>query len=361
MTPFTALHRLHLIISLAAALASLVHGAVPREAVCRVVVADRDGGQSVGSGTLVDADAGEGLVVTCWHVLRERAAGGQIVCEFPSGARHAAKLAGQPDKEHDLAGLAIAHPPVAPALRGTAPSGRATIVGYAHGEQLVARSGDLRGRTLDGSTFFGCAAVSGMSGGGAFDEEGRWCGVVWGSAEGQAFTTVGEPTQAWLKQYKLTAVAETQCSGPACARPMWPQAPSRVVVVPQPPATPAPQSPASGCPCEARLAAIEASLAELQNRPAPVAASGPAGPQGPPGPRGEPGPAGEPGPPGPSGASAALDYDALAAAVASRLPPIHVVHEDFATGQELARKDVALGETLTLRFGAQQPAARPQR
>ena len=66
------------------------------------------------------------------------------------------------------------------------------------------------------------------------------------------------------------------------------------------------------------------------------------------GPAGPPGPAGRDGAAGSSGAAAAVDVDALAAAVAAKLPPIYFRKVNAATGAELSPPEpVHLGEGFT--------------
>ena len=90
----------------------------PHPAVCRIVV-DEAGGRALGSGTLIDACDGFGLVVTNWHVVRDAA--GKIDVIFPDGFRSAARPV-KLDQTWDLAALVIWRPPAAPvALADTPP------------------------------------------------------------------------------------------------------------------------------------------------------------------------------------------------------------------------------------------------
>jgi hypothetical protein len=97
----------------------------PHPAVVRVVVADRDGATSKGTGALVAVDDAHGLVVTNWHVVRDAAVPtadvvGPITVVFPNGFRSGGLLL-KADHDWDLAALAIQRPPVQPLPLATEP------------------------------------------------------------------------------------------------------------------------------------------------------------------------------------------------------------------------------------------------
>lgn len=83
---------------------------VDPQAIVRVVneVAE---GRALGTGTLVDVDAQQGIVITCAHLFREGA--GRMVITFRNGRSFQAKLL-KVDVAADLAALSIAPPAVAP-------------------------------------------------------------------------------------------------------------------------------------------------------------------------------------------------------------------------------------------------------
>ena len=72
----------------------------------RITVPERDG-IAFGSGTLIDVQGDQGLVITNWHVVRDAA--GDIEVAFPDGHRSKAKVI-KTDRDWDLAALVIWKP-----------------------------------------------------------------------------------------------------------------------------------------------------------------------------------------------------------------------------------------------------------
>lgn len=329
---------------------------IPREAVC-LVTADDGGSISKGSGTLVDVapDGTEGLVVTCRHVIRD--AVGQVTCNF-GGRVHVARIVAS-DEAGDLAALAIRRPPVAPAALGLLDA-QTTIAGYANGRtwkeftgarvgQAQSRDGNSPSVVIDGTT------IEGMSGGPAFNSRGEWCGVVWGSVDGESYVSSMPQVAALLTKCRVDTAAlgvdQTQmiCTPSGCR-------PSGRVVIGSPPLAPAASSPRRECACEGlasrldtfetRIEALLTVQETLSQRIDEIELQ--------PGPRGERGPQGPAGQDGRPGRDATIDdqlIDAIVQRVIDELPPITVNNADYHTGETLSSKQVRLGETLTLRFG----------
>ena len=165
----------------------------PHPAVTRIIVPDRDGMTSMGSGALVAVDAAHGLVVTNWHVVRDRA--GPITVVFPDGLRYGAIVL-RVDQDWDLAALAIRRPrtePLPVATQSPQPGEPLTIAGYGP---------DGTYRTLSGrcTNYYSprpgltrevvevdVEARHGDSGGPIFNSRGEIAGVLFG-AGGNFFT-----------------------------------------------------------------------------------------------------------------------------------------------------------------------------
>ena len=167
---------------------SLATSAQPHPAVARITVQERDG-IAFGSGTLVDAQGDQGLVITNWHVVRDAA--GDIEVAFPCGHRSKAKLI-KTDKDWDLAALVIWKPNVATVSLSTAapqPGDVLTIAGYGSGNfprghvrctQYVSPGGGLPYEMVE----MACEARQGDSGGPILNDRGEIAGVLFGAGGG---------------------------------------------------------------------------------------------------------------------------------------------------------------------------------
>lgn len=142
-----------------------------------------------GSGTLIAASAEKGIVITNWHVIRDRA--GAISVKFPDGFVAKAKVL-KIDKIWDLAALSIARPRAKPVkLSDKIPKigDVLTIAGWASGTyrhstgrmlQFCAPGMTEPAEILEITT----AARNGDSGGPIFAQDGTLAGVLFGSASG---------------------------------------------------------------------------------------------------------------------------------------------------------------------------------
>ena len=158
-------------------------------AVVRVVVPDRDGTTSLGSGALVAVTEQHGLVVTNWHVVRDAA--GPIVVAFPDGFRSGATLL-KTDRDWDLAALAIWRPQAAPiplAGEPPRPGEPLAIAGYGSGQyrliagrctQYVAPARNQPFEMVELSA----PARQGDSGGPILNGRGELAGVLFGTTGG---------------------------------------------------------------------------------------------------------------------------------------------------------------------------------
>lgn len=313
-------------------------------AVVRVKTNDRDGLHSLGLGGLMHVHPSQdrALVITASHVIRDAAAHAQgIEVHFADGTGYYAKR-GWSDPTYDLAILEIRRPRVrSPQLvRGQPARNALRLVSVATG-RLRVLVGNVIGRTQvsrsDTRPYWEIPVRtdSGDSGGPVFDSQGRLAGVMWGN-DGRA-ASISLIAVCWpqiVAHYPGLAAdaAEVTDTNP----PVSPDEPPALIT--------------------GRLVAIESRLDQVETRLAEASKPGLPGPQGPPGADGAtgadgaPGPAGPPGPPGPIGATPNIDLDALAAAVAQRMPPIYIRTIDGRSGEEIKPPvPIHLGEGFTFR------------
>ena len=168
-------------------LPELIDGKHP--AVARIDVEGERGVVYHGSGTLVGVSDTYGIVLTNWHVVRDRA--GQIRVRFPDGEVYEAKIV-KTDDTWDLAALKIARPNIHPvALSDRVPElgDPLTVAGYgggtyrqASGRLLQYCAPNMKDPTdiLEVTT----ASRSGDSGGPIFHHDGTLAGVLFGSIDG---------------------------------------------------------------------------------------------------------------------------------------------------------------------------------
>ncbi|HUY88805.1 MAG TPA: serine protease [Pirellulales bacterium] len=162
----------------------------PHPAVVRVIVPERGGATSYGSGTLVDVHDRYGLVITNFHVVSD--ATGPATVLFPDGFQTAAQVV-KVDRDWDLAALAIWKPEVEPipiASRPAHPGEPLVIAGYGQGPyraaaghctQYLSPATRLPNETVEVSV----AARQGDSGGPILNARGELAGVLWGSGGGR--------------------------------------------------------------------------------------------------------------------------------------------------------------------------------
>ena len=139
-----------------------------------------------GSGTLIYRDDGIGYVATCSHIFDTGT--GKPAVEFPGGTKHWASLVYQ-DKEADLALLRISSPPdcAAPVRLIELPRGKKLTACGSGPSRLRCMTGAVASYASDQTghakyvKVSGMVAVGGDSGGGVYDEEGHFVGVLWGT------------------------------------------------------------------------------------------------------------------------------------------------------------------------------------
>ncbi len=312
------------------------HGVLSSQHPAVVRIRTHDGGNvhSLGVGCLMHVHPTQdmALVLTAAHVIQDARS---VAVYFHDGTGYAARV-GWRDRQYDIAILEIRRPKVRPPrfrpmrpvrgavmhvasiAQGTLQLIRGAVVGFNRG-QHSARQWAVVGPA---------PTRSGDSGGPMFNERGELVGVIWGAADGQARIALLEAVWPQIvAHYPGLAPSET------------PEEPT----VPDAPDASAPPM------LTGRLVAIEGRLDQIESRLAKIG-DGQPGPQGPPGKDGRDGADGKPGLPGPPGAAQEIDIEALAKAVAQRLPPIYFRTVDGHTG-ELIKEPVGirLGEGFTFR------------
>ena len=176
-----------------ALLAAAAHGETvsSSQAVVRIMASECDGNscgtRSYGSGTLVDVDGNEGIIVTCWHLFRERPS--SITVRFADGRQQPARLVGT-DETWDLAALVIAKPSASPipiASEFPQVGDRMSAGGYGPDGRLVWQAGTAQGyarpQQVDRYEWLQLsgAARDGDSGGPVLNERGELAAVLWGT------------------------------------------------------------------------------------------------------------------------------------------------------------------------------------
>lgn len=153
----------------------------------RLRIDDGDG-NSVGSGTIIDARAGEALIVTCGHVFRDSQGKGRITVDLfgpdaPQGLP--ARLVGY-DLERDVGfvsirpGRPVAAAPLAPPNYRPQENDPVINIGCDHGADATALSSKINGvNKFVGPPNLQVAGqpVQGRSGGGLFNAQGQVIGV----------------------------------------------------------------------------------------------------------------------------------------------------------------------------------------
>lgn len=246
-------------------MASTVCGATT-DSVCRIYNELPNGVRSIGSGTLVETRTGptgqqNGLVLTCHHLFSDGA--GSIICEFPDGRRHYAKLLNGSSREMDLAALEIGNVRQAavPPVEIESFDDDCTACGFGGTGKLKCIEGPVVGRATSGSQdsiVIGGENVvrSGDSGGGVFNKSGQLVGVIWGAEkQSGSYATYGRQLTVFLKQYQVE-VCRPNDPNSACAQQ------GRRYVQPERRLP----TPKLKCDCKSRFAELDARLALVDSK-----------------------------------------------------------------------------------------------
>lgn len=218
-----------LLLALTAAAANSQGVALPVDAACLIQCSDG----SAGTGVLVDSttatDGAHGLILTNHHVCRDAIAqGGTYSATFPGLRKHGARLVAY-NAELDLAALEIGNPPVEPAPWTDAMEGEifytAGFAGNVDGLRVTC--GHVVAERESGrqvSIVIDAGSRAGDSGGPVFDDQGRLCGIRWGTsgqrgATGGPDTYLVDPGQvaAFLRELGVEHVTPQQWPGTVCS------------------------------------------------------------------------------------------------------------------------------------------------
>jgi S1-C subfamily serine protease len=153
----------------------------------RVFVADKDGGHSMGSGTLLAPN----LIVTNWHVVRDNRPGKAVKVLFPDWSVSAGYVV-LVDKKWDIAAISIPRVEVQPATLGDPPKKGDTLTVHGYGMGLPAQStGELtafrspsREEPRDLVEITDATVRQGDSGGPILNTKGEYVGTLFGGGRG---------------------------------------------------------------------------------------------------------------------------------------------------------------------------------
>lgn len=196
-------------------------------ATVRLRIEDRDG-HSCGSGTIIDARAGEALILTCGHIFRDSQGKGRITVDLfgPNPAEGIPGSLIRYDLERDIGLLSIRVPGPVATARVAPPGYRISKdvpvvnVGCNHGAEPTAR----HARVISLNRFTGPPnlqvsglPVQGRSGGGLFSGDGLVLGVCNAAdpADNEGFYAAMESIHAALDEVKLAYVYRSGTEGPA--------------------------------------------------------------------------------------------------------------------------------------------------
>lgn len=169
------------------------------QAICRIRV-DARGGMYLGTGTLVDVNAGKGLVVTARHVTKGASATG-IICSF-GGREYRSENATFDKYGYDICAILIADPGITPvSLSASPPSQNESLTagGFGGNGNLVLWSGRLAVLTNDAIEVTG-QARQGDSGGPILNSRGELVAVLWGTDGATTRGTSFVQTDAFLQR-----------------------------------------------------------------------------------------------------------------------------------------------------------------
>jgi len=180
----------------------LLSGQTPHPAVVRIVAAEQ-GGASLGSGVLVDANREQAIVLTNWHVVRDSRTA--VLVQFPDGYQTAGTVV-RMDEAWDLAAVVIWKPPATPvplAANPPAPGDLLTIAGYGRGPYR-AQTGRCTEYLSPGTGYpkefveLSAGARQGDSGGPILNERGELAGVLFGQNSGRTIGSCSTRLRTFL-------------------------------------------------------------------------------------------------------------------------------------------------------------------
>lgn len=154
------------------------------------------------SGTLVDRNDAQGLVITCFHCTKD---GGPYHVRFCDGQEYLAQLIDS-TAQNDMSAMVIQRPDVMPVACGPF-TGDGEYTSYGFGPdgvlskltgKVIGHNGEI-GSYQHGFQMLDAAPLQGDSGSGVTNEDGEFCGVLWGNSSGRACVTMGTPVSDYLR------------------------------------------------------------------------------------------------------------------------------------------------------------------
>jgi len=200
----------------------LLSGQTPHPAVVRIVAAEQ-GGASLGSGVLVDANRDQAIVLTNWHVVRDSRTA--VLVQFPDGFQTAGTVV-RMDEAWDLAAVVIWKPPAIPvplAATPPAPGDLLTIAGYGRGPYR-AQTGRCTEYLSPGTGYpkefveLSAGARQGDSGGPILNERGELAGVLFGQNSGRTIGSCSTRLRTFLASVGSSGFTPEASAALAAAR-----------------------------------------------------------------------------------------------------------------------------------------------
>lgn len=336
--------------------------AVPPEAIVKVVASGKGNGQAIGSGTIIRLEGDVFVVLTCYHTFRE--GGSNAVVIFPSGTRANGTLFDY-DADMDVAVVTLNVPDniVAYRIAPEFPRQGETIWfgGYAQGVRYHVKRGAVIG--YSGGTTRHLLKVQGGSqlgdsGGPIINARGELVGVLAATDGSMTVGTVCTYVRGFLGRVRIKYRQQVRVESPRQGTEAFPvPSPSSPALpnLPSPPASPAatdvapPSVSAEIAGLRQQIQLLSDAVAQIKPLPGPEGKPGTPGRDGTQGPPGPPGSNGKDGRDGVDGKDAVVDYNRLAAEVASRLPPQKTEWID-GTGKVIASQSAPLGKPLRFRL-----------
>jgi hypothetical protein len=286
-----------------------------------------DGGDGLGSGTIVGVKGDTAIVFTAKHVVgRSR----EVMVHHQSGVTYAGRVLAMAS-EGDLAAIEISKPPGARELpiASTTPD-EAWIIGYPFGAtrpqyrhgRRIGQGWPLGESRPDDK--FSFVAQPGDSGGPIVNANGELVGILWGSSHGNGMVQMSNGRARVIREesdtgpgsygVSLVKVRDFERRGIVCPffiawRARWTTGPSQPTA-PIPP-LPSPADPPIGSYPQTPNVPTQPPVAGPPGPAGPPGAPGPVGPPGAPGKDGMPGPPGPAGPPGTPGIAASADLSPI--------------------------------------------------
>lgn len=292
------------------------------QGVARIVSFDRDGAQSVGSGSLVETTEDYGFVLTNRHVVQDST--GKVHVQLPGDGTYSAKIL-RVHVKADLALLAVRVPrktrPIRLAPESPQVGDTCWVMGFGGNQGFRSLRGVIRRTFLDPVSrvrqwLLSVPSRSGDSGGPIVNKSGYLVGVLWGTDYGETCFVGHETIRVFCETY-IGPHREKEDSVLVGTDP--PDTDEKAPSTP-PEGTQAGQGGESHSELVAVLEALRAEIRDIELKP------------GHPGEKGEPGPAGPAGPAGPQGPPGAGVPEDVLAQINQRLAALEAAQLPVVSG-----------------------------